>query len=288
LGVILAISDKTNNFLEQNVDDILLKESDLIAALGLLFSPDGRNLKQMLDSIGESDIKKAYRKKALQTHPDRFVSFDEDYRRQCSERFIEVNNAYEMLNTYLKMPRDKGLNGRSVHTSKNSRPTAQYEWRPPRSRADSGNRSGDFYTHSFWQKDVPGRRLRFAEFLYYSGVIPWKPFIRALVWQGKQRPRVGEIAQRWRWLSEQQIIGLLRGRRPGELIGQVLLQNEIISPFQLNVLLCQQRKWQKPIGEYFVEEGLLRESQIRDILLRQQRHNRIYHADRPFHSNSNF
>jgi curved DNA-binding protein CbpA len=263
------------------VDSILLAESDILAALGLLFATDINSCREMLVSIQESDIKKAYRQKALQTHPDRFPTLGEDLRKLRSERFIEVTNAYETLNTYLKTSRRRlyGLGQRDTDPDRGAQGNGQTRRYQRQSSAKSHPFSSDFYTSSFWQKNMPGRYLRLAEFLYYSGVITWKVFVKALVWQNKQRPRIGEIAQRWNWLTEMEILRLLRLRRPGQRLGELLLHHEIISPFQLNVLLCQQRKSQRPIGEYFVQQGVLTESQIRDFLFRQKQHNLEYFSD---------
>ncbi|MEM5789358.1 MAG: hypothetical protein AAGU11_18760, partial [Syntrophobacteraceae bacterium] len=137
-------------------------------------------------------------------------------------------------------------------------------------------RDWSYATHSLWQKDVPHRHLRFGEFLYYSGAIPWKFLIKALVWQSSQRPRIGEIAQRWRWLTEMQIAELLRNRRPGERVGEILLHNGLLTPFQLNVLLSHQRRIQRPIGEFFILQKILARQDIRDFLRRQERHNMLH------------
>ncbi len=265
------------------MNNILVEESDLFAALGLLFAADLKNCREMLGSLQESDVKKAYRKKALQTHPDRFAALGEVHRKRYSERFIKVNNAYEMLSTYLKQSKSKGFDIREASEAAEADSTPYRRQYRPKYESENPfrERRHNFYTHSFWRKDVPGRRLRFAEFLYYSGIIPWKHFIRALAWQSKQRPRLGEIAQRWRWLTESQILEAVRDRRPGLRIGELLLHHRIISPFQLNVLLWQQRKLQKPIGEYFVQHGLLSAMQIHQGLFRQERHNLVYPPDHP-------
>ncbi len=237
----------------------------------------------MLQSLQEPEIKAAYRRRALQTHPDRFASRGPEYQRLCSERFIAVNNAYETLSSYLKS-REKGFEFKpardpeNVYTSPNRQSRAE-QYRP------SGNnfrsRTEEFSSHFYWQKDVPSRHLRFGEFLYYSGVIPWKILIKALVWQVRQRPRIGEIAQRWRWLTEYQIANLLRYRHPGERLGELLLDNKIITPFQLKILLWQQKRLQKPIGEYFLHQRVLSESQIQAFLRRQESHNFRFGTNRP-------
>lgn len=259
------------------MDNLSFNESEIFAALRLLFAPDTKNCGDMLESVQESEIKKAFRRRAMQTHPDRFASNGTEYQKRSSERFIAVNNAYEVLNAYLKS-RDKGFTLKRPEAEANRRQEAHQNLRkrPSRPAAHTKPQSCDSHMQSFWQKDVPRRHLRFGEFLYYSGAIPWKSLIRALVWQMKQRPRIGEIAQRWRWLDESQISCLLESRNPGERIGEVLLNHGMISPFQLTVLLWQQKRIQKPIGEYFVEKRMLSQQKVHDFLRRQQIHNSPY------------
>ena len=154
------------------VDSILFTESDILAALGLLFATDIDNCRQMLVSIQESDVKKAYRQKALLTHPDRFAAFGEDLRKLRSEQFIEVTNAYEVLNTYLKTSKNRlfSVGQRETKPEESPERNGQNPRYRRQSAAQSHPFSGNFYTtSSFWQKDVPGRYLRLAEFLYYSG-----------------------------------------------------------------------------------------------------------------------
>lgn len=264
------------------MDNILLNEPEVFAALRLLFASDARDCRQVLESVHESEIKRAYRIRALQTHPDRFASHGEAYQRRCSERFIQLNNAYEILNSYLKSRDNEPI----IHTAgvgvkRGPAPEQPFRRERPQARNDfrSQNWWGPF-GNSFWQKDIPERHLRFGEFLYYSGLIPWNALIRALVWQSRHRPRIGEIAQRWCWLTEFQIKNLLDVRNRGERIGELLLHHQVISPFQLKVLLRQQQKLQQPIGEYFVQHGLLSKGQIQAKLIGQANHNLRNSADR--------
>ncbi len=262
----------------------LLDESELIAALALLFSTDKDQCGTLLRSIRESELRKAYRRKALQTHPDMFMARGEECRRMCSERFIQVNNAYEALSGYLKSrdviggdqtrrdyARDYAQTGTSAGYSR------QAYARRDNSRDTSGReRFHGFASSSFWGRDVPRRHLRFGEFLYYSGIVPWRVWIRALVRQGTQRPRIGEIAKKWRWVTEMQIEHLLGQRRPGELLGELFLNNRIVNPFQLNVLLRRQKNLQRPIGSYFVQLGAIRKGELGSLLKRQLHHNARY------------
>ncbi|MBF0537797.1 MAG: DnaJ domain-containing protein [Nitrospirae bacterium] len=128
-------------------------------------------------------------------------------------------------------------------------------------------------TYAYQSKNLPRRKLRIGEFLYYAGIVSWKDLIAAIVWQSKQRQRMGEIAVRWGWLNEEKIVELLRGKVRGERLGDCLVRLNVITPFQCNMLVWQQQKSQKPIGEYFVREKLLSEMQINRYLKHLKDHN---------------
>lgn len=256
------------------MDGDVLTEAKVVEALRILFVGAGQLRGNLICSVQLPEIKKAYRRRALDTHPDRFAWADEDHRKRCTERFLEVTDAYETLSTYLAL-RDKGFvfEHEKAEDDGRNREGHPFRKRKPEPASRFGDRAEAFSSFSFWGRGVPDRALRFGEFLYYSGVIPWRALINALAWQRRQRPRIGEIAQRWRWCTEVELMELLRGRRLGERVGEVLLRRGLISPFQLDVLLWQQRKIQKRIGEYFLDQGLLTGAQIRRHLQHQQRHN---------------
>jgi len=266
------------------MDGDLLTEAKVVDAYRVLFVGAGTANSSLLGSVQLPEIKKAYRRRALDTHPDRFAWADEHHRKICTERFLQVADAYETLSTYLAL-RDKGFEFKREDPGGFDRvwrgnPFREHKPEPTSRFRDQAEADFSF---SFWEKGVPDRALRFGEFLYYSGVIPWRYLINALVWQRRHRPRIGAIAQRWRWCTEEEIVQLLKNRRLGERLGELLLRRRLISPFQLEVLLWQQRKIQKRIGEYFVDQGLLTEAQIRRYLQHQQQHNLKFHPSPPWY-----
>jgi hypothetical protein len=107
-------------------------------------------------------------------------------------------------------------------------------------------------------------------------VIPWKQLISAILWQRQQRAKIGEIAQRWGWLSEMEIREAARSKYMGEKLGETLLRCQRITPFQLSTLLWQQRKSQQPIGRFFIENGLISEASLSRFLADLQSHNRKF------------
>lgn len=51
----------------------------------------------------DADVKKAYRKLAMECHPDRCANSSEQVRKRANERFCEVNRAYEAMKELRQM-----------------------------------------------------------------------------------------------------------------------------------------------------------------------------------------
>ena len=262
------------------MDGNILTEAEVFSAFRVLFCLGAEVNASTLETIQLSDIKKAYRKRALDTHPDRFAGYGEGYRKARSEQFIAVSEAYSTLNSFLQMRQENGLKflredrQRQAHFWKR----AHFHQKRAKKTSYANPYSSESVSSFFWAKGAPKRHLRFGEYLFYSGVIPWNLLIKAIVWQRSQRPRIGEIAQRWRWLTESQIEVLLKNRRPGERLGEALLRFSVINSFQLKLLLSHQQRIQKPFGSFFVHNGVLTEAQIKRYLESQRKHNLLYNA----------
>jgi hypothetical protein len=221
---------------------------ELVQACRVLFGPNLAVDQQFLISLENPALKRAYRKRALATHPDRFVHLGGNQPARHVQMFREVNEAYQKLTRYVGL---RSNANRSHHII--TEPELQF-WRKSREKVwtpptpENGERIYD-------PSRVPGWQVRTGEYLYFSGVVSWKALISSLVWQRNQREALGEIASRWGWLSEHEILALLADRKRGERVGDVLLRHGLVTPFQLAMLLRHQGKTQKPLGRYFIEQG---------------------------------
>ena len=72
---------------------VMLLGLALVAQLALAGGRDFYKILGVPRSANEKQIKKAYRKKALEWHPDKHV----DNQEEANDRFSEINNAYEVL-----------------------------------------------------------------------------------------------------------------------------------------------------------------------------------------------
>jgi hypothetical protein len=253
---------------------LALNKSELIQAGAIIFGRQMIGDSQFLERLHLAELKQAYRQKSLQTHPDLFVHLGGAQQRTYTELFQEVREAYEKLCGYLKLRAQmtRVLYSTSENAPNNnvkangSEPPLQTEpsfgegrfIRNPKDLGASASFVDDF--------QLPPWRLRTGEFLFYRGMIPWRVLISAILWQSQQRERLGEIACRWRWLSDELLWDLLEDRLVGERVGGILLRHQIVTPFQLRMLLIHQRRQQPPIGTYFLENGFLSEDELRNSL----------------------
>ena len=101
------------------------------------------------------------------------------------------------------------------------------------------------------------RRLLFGEFLFFSGEISWDAIFKALAWQRRQRPKLGEYALRWGWAKNRHVTDALKSRNRGELMGEAMVRLQFCTGLQVRSILRAQSARQKPIGEFFAREGLV-------------------------------
>ncbi len=133
------------------------------------------------------------------------------------------------------------------------------------------------WSDHYFEQQIPSRQLPFGQFLYYSGAISWRQLIDALVWQRQQRPMIGQLARKWGILTEDQVQSVLERRRQSgrydvkfadfaEELGYLTPQDKMA--------LCGRMKMlQKPIGQYFVDQGVFTQDQLTDLLGAHRRHN---------------
>jgi len=234
--------------------------AELFDACGILFGPEIEISFDFIRYLKLSGLKAAYRKKALETHPDRAKALGEE-EAKMNEHFVKANLAYEKLSSVIN---DDGLVllKKELSIKKKNKETF--------SRQKQKNRDSDY----FFTGNLPRRKLLIGQFLYYSGCISWKACINAIVWQRRQRPYIGRIALDWGMLSAKDIHKILMGRNFKEKFGESAIRRGYLTPYKLMALLGKQRRLQPPIGEYFVRHGILTMQKMEEIVAKQHDHNR--------------
>ena len=236
----------------------LALEKNLLRACRLLFGPQVSVNHDFLFYIQLQGVKSAFRRKALITHPDRSVLSG------CPEKnpvhFIKALSAYKQLADFI----DKRERGVYSSASKTNMVQPQ---EPVGKDHDTG------YNKRYYSGIMPHRPLLFAEYLYYSGIITWESFIKALVWQRRLKSRFGEVACRLRYLSKKQICLIIKQQRFNEKIGYAAFRMNFLNRFQVQSILWHQTVSQKRIGTYFVETGIFTNEKLQELLSDHKRHN---------------
>ncbi len=235
---------------------------ELFDACFVLFGPETTVSEAYLKYLRPSGLKSAYRKIALETHPDRALALGKGTS-ELNARFAEVSLAYHKLNAAIKAdgilltdpPPDFRASGVSEP--------------PPRKQKRPRQKSADHY----FTGTRPKRHLLFGQFLFYSGLVSWKTYINALLWQRRQRPLLGQIAMNWGMLTLSDIRKILAARKLGEKFGESAVRQGYLKAYNLLALLGKQRRLQSRFGEYFLQNGWLTDKQIKLFLKMQQRHN---------------
>lgn len=237
-----------------------ISESEIFHACRVLFGSDLRLNHEFLNYLQPSGVRTAYRQKAKATHPDRFASSSTQVKSHQEKLFQNLNQAHEVVQNYLKQ-RKTTAGKKTPHRSRAKEYSQPY---PHRSKHESKR---------FYQGMLPARPLQFAQFLYYRGLVPYAAVISAITWQRQQRPSMGEIARRWRWLSEQDISRILKPRAGFSRFGEQAEHLGLLKPIQVRTLLLHQRTQQKQIGRYFVDHNYITEKNLERLLKDLSAHN---------------
>lgn len=117
--------------------------------------------------VGRDELRTAFRRRALELHPDRAAALGRDAA-ALSEEFRALCEAFEALE-----------------------PVACDEERAAPAERPRRRAAGT----------LPPRPLRFAEYLYYAGRISWADLAEAIAWQRHAGRRIGQ------WFVERGLIG---------------------------------------------------------------------------------
>ncbi len=246
--------------------DITLEKS-LFRACSILFGSEISVNRDFLFYIELQGVKGAFRRKALMTHPDRFIL--PGINNNSASDFIEAAEAYKQLVNFIDSREKNGylsssLRRNSTHSQRSDMPHGK------------GVHRDRYYSGS-----MPRRPLLFAEYLYYSGIITWSSLIQAVVWQRQLRPHFGKIACGWRYLSEKQIQVIIKNKKISEKIGCAAVRMNFLNQFQVYVILRHQMNSQRPIGNYFVDTGVFTEERLCELLSRFRYHKVASKVKRP-------
>ena len=211
------------------------------------------------------DLRAAYRRRAMETHPDRAQAVGRS-EAELAREFRRVSEAYRVLSARAVAAPPRPPAPRPRPDPVRARPSEPP--RPPRAAAQEEDPPAG---------ELPRRKLRLAEYLYYSGRVPWSAFMEAIAWQRRQRPALGRLAVSAGYLTADQVARLLdRRRASGDQavpIGEYAVRQGLLTSFQLLALLGRQLRMQRRIGEFFVEQGLVARDELEELRRKIAWHN---------------
>ncbi len=240
----------------------------------------------LIKSLNIKIIKSAYRTKALETHPDRakLLGINENV---LTMKFNEISKAYKDLYEFICCDRgsatgfmkSRSRQGYTANPDKNRDRTGQkYRYSGNKQRGfsgekktqDSGEKKGPGKTGESKGKNnrwiIKNHKLLFGQYLFFSGLITFSTLLDAIFWQRKQRDLYGKIASNWGILNSDDILTILRGRKPLEKFGDCALRLGLINQLQHRAILFKQSKMQKQLGEYFVRNGIISRRDLQRFL----------------------
>ena len=240
-------------------------ETQVVTACQTLF---GTNVDISRDFIYKyiqpSGVKSAYRKKAKENHPDLFAADPLSVQQKQTALFREILQAYDVLNLFFEQRELRGGKVAAPRTAPRAAAKHEASYKP---RASS---SGD---EQFYKGHVPHRTLQIGQYLYYRGKITFNALINALMWQRKQRPSIGDIAIQWGLLDADKVDRIFREVSGPRLFGEKAVELGFLSVFQVNTILLFQRAQQRRLGDYFLQNGLLKEQELEKLVRELNEHN---------------
>ena len=267
-------------------------EQQLLHSCEILFGSQLTISREFLDYLQPSGVKSAYRKRAMETHPDRLAGQGQVPHPLNTLSFPMVQEAYEHLLCFLKAREERRSRagsripdaaassvrrqGTQEHPSGNGGPPPP-PFRQGTKRAAFAHKPLQDHAATdierLYQGPLPRRHLRFGRFLYYSGLISWRTIACILTWQRIERPRLGELGHRLGMLRPEDIAFILRNKAPFQPFGQTAKQLGILNEYQLRILIAQQQRLQKKFGTILLEKNIVDQFELQNLLYKFEQHN---------------
>ncbi len=242
-----------------------ISREDLFNACESLFGTDIDISMEFLRYLKPAGVKAAYRKKALETHPDRAIMLA-DKTESLESKFKEINLAYQLLKEFIDCPSKYHIGYDGVIYQKKNWPI-----KPAQPKAYA-HPSRD--TRYFGR--VPQRKMLMGQFLYYSGHISLTILIKAIVWQRMQRPLIGSIAKGCDFIDSAAVMDVIKQRQKGEKFGECALRRGHISKYKLVLLLERQRTLQPQLGNYFTSNNIIPSDKMIRYMAELKEHNKKF------------
>lgn len=257
----------------------------LFRSCEILFGANLAISSEFLDYLQVSGVKSAFRKRAMETHPDRQATENRLPHQHSAAGFHTVYEAYTHLLGFVEeketnpnvpeKPETMETGSANPASPVDDRPRS-YPWQTikPIVLAGHKRRDGRFAnTEKYYNGPLPRRHLLFGHFLYYSGLINWRTITTILTWQRIGRPRIGELGHRLGIFDKQDIATILHYKQPGSPFGETAVRLGMLSEYRLKVLIFEQQRRQKRFGTILLENNLIEADELRELLKHFDQHN---------------
>lgn len=227
--------------------------SDVVSAYKILF---GNRVDDSVFRLPDrKSLKLAYRKKAKLFHPDLAAqsSMSEERLRSI---FLKISNAYDTLEKYLGHAKAESEH----HFEKLARKS---RWEPVKPNVPVPTNQC-FTRDYFYTGSLPDRKLRFGEYLFYSGVINWQTFMDALVHQCNTRPLIGALCVEAGFIDQNDVVNIMNNRNllACEKFGEAAVRMGYVTKKEVSYVLKKQFKVGHPFGRYFVDKSLMSRKEL--------------------------
>ncbi len=223
------------------------REHSLLEACRVLFGEDIILSRDFLKYLQEEGVNSAYRKRAMEIHPDKAICSGLSIE-ECEEEFYALKVACELLRKHIvsRNLQDRKAKGRQRNAT-----------------------NSQLYPYNLPQQELP-----FGRFLYRIGIIEWRQLIKALAWQKSGRMKIGELGVSLGYLDKNSVYIILKNSDRNTAFGLTAERLGLLSSDEVRDLLERQKRMQKKIGQFFVEQGLLTQMELYQLLSQCQEHNR--------------
>ncbi len=221
------------------------RESELFEACRILFGSDIQPSSGFLNYLREEGITAAFRKRAMEIHPDKALLSGFSLKK-CQEEFILLQSACQTLRQHIGTRNIKVL----------------------KKQFNTGQKKTTLYNVS-----LPDRELLFGRFLYHGGIIQWRQLIQALAWQKSGRLKIGELGVSLGYLDRNSVGIILNHSKRKRTFGLTAWKLGLLTRAEVRYLLLRQKRQQKKIGQFFVENGVLNNLELGILLRKCKQHN---------------
>lgn len=244
----------------------LIVTGDVINAYRILFGT--REEGACFRKPDQSAVKMAYRQKAKLFHPDLAANSSMSEER-LKNIFLKIANAYEILLKWVHEESEGGVYSPSVSVVEKAT-----RWEPIKPNVPVPT-SQYFTADYFYMQGIPNRKLRFGEYLFYSGHINWQTLMDALVYQCEVRPMMGSIAIELGFLDEESVTYIMNHRNilSCERFGEAAFRLGYLTKKEISLILKKQYQMGQPFGKYFLDKGLMDKRQLQQLLADFHCHN---------------